>query len=161
MARPPGRLATGYGSGLLHLVVNVGGLTVAGWVALRLADEPAAGRILLWFVGAAIAHDLVLFPLYSGADAGLRRLLRASGATTAPGRVRILNHIRVPALAAGLTFLIYLPGILGLGKVTYQAATGQHRQQLLGEWLTLVAVLFAVSGVVYAVRVGRRARHGD
>lgn len=158
MAESPGRLPTGYGAGPLHLVVTVGGLAVAGWVALRLADEPNAGRILVWFVGAAIAHDLVLFPLYAGTDAGLRRLLRATTATPAPGRVRILNHIRVPALAAGLTFLVYLPGILGLGKATYQAATGQQRRQLLGDWLVLVAVLFVASGLAYAVRARHRTR---
>ena len=56
-----------YGASPLHLVAflasfAVTGLAVKGWL-----DEPAISirYILIWFVGAIIAHDLLLLPLYS------------------------------------------------------------------------------------------------
>jgi hypothetical protein len=71
----------------------------------------------------------------------------------------VLNHLRVPALASGLTLLVFLPGILEQGAPTYLAATGQTQAPFLGRWLLLTAALFAASAVAYAIRVlanGRR-----
>ncbi len=67
-----------------------------------------------------------------------------------------LNHLRVPALASGLLFLVYLPGILGLGGTTYTSATGREPTPMLGRWLALSAVFFLLSAVAYAVRRWRR-----
>jgi hypothetical protein len=67
-------------------------------------------------------------------------------------KVTALNHIRVPTLAAGLTLLIFLPGIIEQGAPTYQAATGETQQPFLGRWLLLVAAMFAASAVSYAAR---------
>ncbi|MEE3921115.1 hypothetical protein V2I01_31740 [Micromonospora sp. BRA006-A] len=111
----------GYGAAPWHLLLLLGCFAVTGWIALRLAGEPAAGRMLLWFVGAVIAHDLLLFPFYALVDRALR------AAVGGPGRRSALNHVRVPALASGLLLLVYLPGILGLGGDTYTAATGLTR----------------------------------
>ncbi|WP_433134106.1 hypothetical protein ACQPWW_03310 [Micromonospora sp. CA-240977] len=143
--------------------------TLAGWVALRIADEATAGRMLAWFVGAAVAHDLVLFPIYASADRALRGALGRSGHARksgppagphwvpgrggrTPSRPSPLNYIRVPALAAGLLFLVYLPGILRQGRETYLAATGQNQHPYLARWLALTAALFLVSGGWYVVR---------
>ena len=73
------------------------------------------------------------------------------------------NYIRVPALAAGLTLLIFLPGIIEQGATAYQAATGQTQQPFLGRWLLLTAVMFGISAVGYATRRAvacRRAADG-
>ncbi|GAB3069790.1 hypothetical protein [Micromonospora schwarzwaldensis] len=134
-----------YGAAWWHLALLVGCFAVTGWIALRLAGEPTAGRMLLWFVGAVVAHDLVLFPAYATLD----RLLRRAGPSAR-------NHVRVPAYGAALLFGLFLPGVLGLGDGTYSAATGLTPEPLLGRWLVLSAVLFAVSGLLYAVR---RLRH--
>ncbi|MEV0155159.1 hypothetical protein AB0H57_15640 [Micromonospora sp. NPDC050686] len=141
----------GYGAAPGHLLLLLGLFAVTGWIALRLAGEPAAGRMLAWFLGAVVAHDLVLFPLYAAADRALR-------ATVGDQSVR--NHLRVPALGAGLLFLVYLPGVLGLGDGTYLAAAGLAPRPLVGEWLAVSAGLFAVSAVGYALRraAGRRRR---
>ena len=158
MADVVSRFRAAYGAPLRHLLLLVGAFAVAGWVVLRLAGEPTAVRMLLWFVGAVIAHDLVLFPVYASADralratAGARRVRPASGPS-------LLNHLRVPALAAALLFLVYLPGILGQGQETYRAATGQDQQPLLTRWLLASAVLVLASGVRYVLlrwRAGRR-----
>ncbi|MBQ1076195.1 hypothetical protein KBX06_24000 [Micromonospora sp. C31] len=137
-----------YGAAPWHLLLLLGCFAVTGWIALRLAGEATAGRMLLWFVGAVIAHDLFLFPLYALVD----RALRAAMAGT--GRRSALNHVRVPALASGLLLLVYLPSILGLGGDTYTAATGLTPQPLLARWLVASAAIFAVSAVLYALRRG-------
>ena len=52
-----------YGASPLHLAGLLASLVVAGYAAVRLLGaRPAA--VLLWFVGAAVLHDLVLGPLY-------------------------------------------------------------------------------------------------
>ena len=62
-----------YGASPLHLAGLVASLVVAGYAAVRLLGaRPSA--VLLWFVGAAVLHDLVLGPLYLLLDrAGRRR----------------------------------------------------------------------------------------
>lgn len=147
MAERPGRLRAAYGAGAGHLLVLLACFAVTGWVALRLAGEADRTRMLVWFVGAAVAHDLVLFPVYATLD----RVLRRRTVRPAP-----LNHLRVPALASALLFLVYLPGILGLGGPTYESATGREPAPLLGRWLALSALFFALSAVAYAVRRWRR-----
>lgn len=151
------RLRAGYGSSIRHLVLVVGAFTVTGWIVLRLAHEPTAGRMLLWFVGAAVAHDFVLFPIYASADEALRRVVNA----VPWSRPSLLNHVRFPALASGLLFLVYLPGILRQGQETYLAATGQHRQPYLIRWLLVSAALFLLSGAWYALRRARPRQQSD
>jgi len=143
-----GRFRAVYGARLWHLLVLFGAFALTGWVALRLAGEPAAPRMAVWFVGAVVAHDLVLFPIYASVD---RVLLGATRRAPLP-----LNHIRVPALAAGLLFLVFLPGILRQGRPTYLAATGQDQQPYLWRWLGISCALFVISGLWYAARVVRR-----
>ncbi|MFF5175218.1 hypothetical protein ACFY3U_21630 [Micromonospora sp. NPDC000089] len=135
-----------YGAASWHLALLLGCFAVTGWIALRLAGEPTAGRMLLWFLGAVIAHDLILFPVYASVDRALR-----AGAGRVGGRTA-LNHVRVPALASGLLFLVYLPTVLGLGDGTYAAATGLSPEPMLGRWLAVSAALFAASGLLYLAR---------
>lgn len=137
-----------YGGAVWHLLILVAAFALTGWVALRLAGEPAAPRMAVWFVGAVVAHDLVLFPIYASVDRAIHRATR--------GAPSPLNHIRVPALASGLLFLVYLPGILKQGRATYAAATGQDQKPYLGRWLAISLALFVISGLWYAARRMRR-----
>jgi hypothetical protein len=156
------RLRAGYGAGPRHLVVVAVAFVLTGWVALRLAGEASAGRMLLWFVGAVVAHDLVLFPVYAAADRALGAIVRAR-AGRADGRVALLNHLRVPALASALLFVIFSPGILRLGETTHLAASGQDQRPYLSRWLFLTAALFLLSAATYALRrlVSRRRASGQ
>jgi hypothetical protein len=113
--------------------------------------------VLIWFVGAALAHDLVLFPLYAAAD----RVLTGVAGRLPRGRVPLVNHIRVPALGAGLTLLMFLPGIIRQGGGTHLAATGLDQQPYLGRWLGLVAALFLISAVSYLIRWAAADRVGS
>jgi hypothetical protein len=145
-----------YGSHPLHLLTVIAGFALLGYVVATI--KPAAlwnpntwwQSILVWFAAAIIAHDLVLFPIYALAD----RLLPAPRAGGRPSsKVPVLNYIRVPALRAGLTLLVFLPGIIEQGAPTFRAATGLTQDPFLGRWLLLTAAMFAVSAVIYAVRL--------
>lgn len=72
--------------------------------------------------------------------------------------VSVLNHLRVPALGAALTLVVFLPGIIEQGAPAYVAATGQTQEPFLGRWLLLTAAMFGASAVVYAVRLGLARR---
>lgn len=111
--------------------------------------------IAVWFAAAVVAHDLLFFPLYALAD----RVLSA-GSRSAQSHPKVLarNYIRVPALGAGLTLLIFLPGIIEQGGPTYQAATGQTQQPFLGRWLLLTTAMFAASAICYAIRLAAARR---
>jgi hypothetical protein len=75
-------------------------------------------------------------------------------------RVSPLNYVRVPTLAAGLSLLLFFPGIIEQGQFTYVAATGQNQQPFFGRWLLLVAALYGFSALAYAARLAV-ARRGE
>ncbi|MCV7100629.1 hypothetical protein [Mycobacterium palustre] len=165
MPRLPIRFGVSYGAGPLHLVTMASGFALLGYILATFT--PAAlwdpdtwwHSIAAWFAVAVIAYDLLLFPLCALAD----RVIFA-GRRPAPRNVSARNHIRVPTLGAGLTLLIFLPGIIEQGAPTYQAATGQTQQPFLGRWLLLTAAMFGLSALSYAARLvaaRRRAPDGN
>ena len=167
MSRLATRFRAVYGSHPLHLLTMLSGFALLGYILATF--KPATlwnpgtwwQSIVVWLAAAVIAHDLLLYPLYALAD---RALFARIGRGGAPSHANISarNHIRVPALGAGLTLLMFLPGIIEQGAPTYQAATGQDQQPFLGRWLLLTAAMFAVSAVGYATRlaVARRRAAG-
>jgi hypothetical protein len=150
-----------YGSHPLHLLSLIAGFALFGYVVTTIKPVTLWNpntwwqSIAVWFAVAIIAHDLVLFPLYSLAD---RILLSASSIRRRAAPVSVVNYLRVPALGSGLTLLVFLPGIIQQGAGTYAAATGQTQEPFLGRWLLLTAVMFAISATVYAVRVALTPR---
>lgn len=128
-----------YGANPMHLLAVTACIALAAYAALHAADSSQWPRMLLWFAGSVIAHDLLLYPLYALADRGFARL-------------PAVNYLRIPLLGAGLTFLLFFPGIVRDGAAAYEAATGLTQQPFLGRWLLLVAAMFAVSAVAYATR---------
>jgi hypothetical protein len=145
-----------YGAGPLHLLALAGCFALAAYAAIRLfAYEPL--RVAIWFVGAAVVHDLVLFPLYSSADrAAQETAADVSRGPAAPG----VNYVRFPAFLSLLLFLVWLPAILGLVDY-FDASTGLDGSVFLPRWLLITAALFAGSAVVWAVHrfIRGRARH--
>ncbi len=101
--------------------------------------------IIVWFLGAALIHDLVFFPLYALADRVIRR---GAHATKAPRAT--LNHLRIPLLAVGMPLLIFFPGIFQQGKDSSLRATGPTQDPFLERWLRLSAAIFALA---YACRL--------
>ncbi len=135
-----------------------GAFAFAGYVVDRVLKVPYAWMIGVYFVGAAVLHDFVLFPVDALADRLLRRLRVRPGHGAGPP---LINHVRVPALLSGLLFLMFFPLVLGLGERTYQSATGLDTGPYLGRWLLLTAGFFAASMLVYACRLWAAYRRGS
>lgn len=162
----------GYGSDPLHLLGMIAAWALAGYVVVVLGPHALWNNTVwwqsigVWFIGAVVAHDLILFPLYALADRsitgalGVRRKRRARTAPEPPA-VSPLNYLRVPTMATGLSFLLFFPGIIGQGHSSYIAATGQDQQPFLGRWLLLVAGMYGVSAFAYAVRLAIAGRRDD
>jgi len=147
------RLRRLYGAGPLHLLALAACFALAWYAGTRLLTYQPA-RVALWFVGAAVVHDLVLHPLYSAADragrvaSGALRHGSAQGVRAAIG----FNHVRFPAMLSALLFLVWLPEILGLGS-GYDSTTGLDGSRFLPNWLLITACLFAASALAYFVRI--------
>jgi hypothetical protein len=121
-------------------------LLVAGWVAYEVADLRNAFTILVWFVGAIIIHDFVLYPAYTALDRALQR---------APFDV---NYVRVPAILSGLLFLVWFPLILEKAPGLYRSVTGVEPPDYLARWLIITAALFGGSLLVALLRGSAKAR---
>ncbi|MBV8542864.1 MAG: hypothetical protein JO063_04675 [Pseudonocardiales bacterium] len=134
------------------------GFVVAGYAGIRLLAGNSVG-IGAWFVGSAVVHDLVLFPLYAGLDAAVVMLLRRHPAWATVAGVRWLNYLRVPSVVSGLLLLVWSPLILRVPEPAYHAASGLSAQPFLARWLAVTAVLFAISAATLAVRVAM-THHG-
>lgn len=146
-----------YGHHPLHLLVILGLAALVGYVVSRVYDDPSGWWLLVWFAGALLGHDLVLFPLYALLDRVLQvgRRLRLR-----PGhRVPVVNHVRVPLLGAGVLGLIFLPTITRHGEPAFTATSTRTMAGYFQVWLVITAVLCGISAVLYLVRVvaARRA----
>ena len=144
-----------YGADALHMVVLLSCFAFSGYIATRVAGAPGAARIGLWFGGAVIGHDLVLYPLYMIAD---RTLHPHPSHPHSSLRVLATNHIRVPALISGLLLLVWFPLIFGLSRNVYRANVGLTPDPYLGRWLLVTGLLFGGSAVVLAIRLAVRSR---
>lgn len=151
-----------YGSNPLHLLTLIAGFALFGYVLATIKPSTLWNpntwwqSILVWFAAAIVAHDLVLFPIYSLID----RILVA-GSRLRPrieASVPVLNCVRIPAMGAALALLVFLPGIIQQGAPVYAAATGQTQEPFLGRWLLLTAAMFAISAVVYGIRLASARR---
>ena len=80
-----------YGASPLHLLALVAAFALAGYAVRAVIAAGQWRGFAEWFIVAIVAHDLLLFPLYSLADLPLRRLLprrltrRVSRAQPRPG----------------------------------------------------------------------------
>lgn len=145
-----------YGANPLHLLALLACFGLAGYAGLEASRGPLPARMLLWFVGAIVAHDLLLYPLYALADRSFAAALhrRRRGPTTRdPAGV---NYVRVPVMLSGLTLLMFWPLITTHAEPSYRFATGLGTSAYLGHWLLVSGAACAVSAGLYAVHLGRR-----
>ena len=154
-----------YGSSPAHLLLIVVMGALAGFAVLHWLHAPTPIRLLVWFGGAVVAHDLIAFPIYAGLD---RLLVRAiSGSDPGPvlswTRRAAINHVRAPAMLSGLLLLMWYPLILERSDSVYFRAGGGHQDRYLGNWLLAVAILFGASLLIFAGRLALaagRSRNG-
>jgi hypothetical protein len=162
-ARSMNRLQRWYGAHVLHLLAMAGCFALAGYAAVQLL----AGRTLavaLWFLGAALLHDLILLPAYTGADRGAQALLHTRTSPIAPdapphGKRRpaappVINYVRVPTFLSGLFLLVWFPLILN-SSGPYPGATGLTETPYLGRWLLITASLYTAAAALLALRLLR------
>ena len=151
-----------YGENPLHLLAMLGCFALVGYVVSFVYEDPGVTALLVWFLGAVIAHDLVLYPLYALADRPLVLARRGRrDPDRRPPRVPAINHVRVPALGSLVLGLIYLPTITRHGEDALRFTSGLDAAGIFGHWLLVTGVLFLASAVVYALRLGAAARRAD
>jgi hypothetical protein len=138
-----GVIAHRYGASAWHLVGHLAALALTVYAVSRVLHPQFSRGLnyLVWIVGGAILHDLVLVPAYALLDAIARRL--------APGAI---NYVRFPAAIAGAMLLVYFPLILSKAPANYARSTGQHPSGFATRWLAITAGLFAASALLYGVR---------
>jgi hypothetical protein len=135
----------------LHLLLAACSFALAGYAGVRLLADDWFG-VALWFVGAALLHDLVLLPLYASADRALVRGLRVAG------RGEWIPYVRVPAALSGMLLLVWFPLISGSVARRYRSATGLSADGFAARWLLITAVLFGASALLLAVRLRRATK---
>ena len=143
------RLLRWYGANPLHLLALIGCFALAGYAADRLVSSNPLG-IGIWFVGAVIGHDLLLFPLYTLADWSAAAVLRHRAARLPA--IPWINYLRVPAVLSGLLLLVWFPLILRL-HTHYQASTTLSPDPFLWHWLGITGALFLLSAAAFALRI--------
>jgi hypothetical protein len=144
-----------YGASPLHLLALLASFALAGYAAQAWL-QLGFGSVVRWFLVALIGHDLILLPMYTLLDwiafGGKRGRVRAARAP-----VSAVPFVRVPALLSGLLALVFAPEILSLGT-DYRALSGLGEGVYLGRWLAATGIMFALSGLAYAVALRRAAR---
>jgi hypothetical protein len=139
-----------YGAGPLQLAVTLLSFALAAYAASIVAGDPLWPWMAVWFVAAVVVHDGLLSPLAGVLDTVLRFSLRWF--PRRPARATTVNYIRVPALGAALTFLLFLPGIIRQGEPVVIGQSGLDQSPFLGRWLLLVASMVVISALTYVIR---------
>lgn len=158
-AREPDRTS------VLRLLLTLASFAVTLYAGVRLLKGDTRS-IVLWFVGAAVVHDLVLLPLYTSVDRALQRLLRGSGKRAGAGErmgertgTPRINFVRVPAFVSGVLFLLWFPLILDQVQ-RYEPYTTMSADVFWGRWLLITAALFGCSAGCFLVGEWRGWRRG-
>lgn len=133
-----------------QLLLLICSFALAVYAGVRLLGGDWFG-VALWFVGAALLHDLVLLPLYAAAD---RALVQGAGAR---GR-RAVAWVRVPAALSLLLLLVWFPLISGKVAGRYGRATGLSPDGYPARWLLVTAALFGGSALLFVLRASHRRR---
>ena len=139
-------------------MAHVVGFAVVAFALDRIFSGGDVKVLIVWYLGFAIAHDLVFVPAYAGLD----RLFRATiDRLPLPARtqVPVINHVRAPVVISTILLIIYFPLITGRNDGWFIEISGHNLTHYGRNWLLITAVLFLGSAVIYAARVVRaRAR---
>ncbi|MGG7570774.1 hypothetical protein [Streptomyces sirii] len=148
-----------YGEGPLHLLLMLASFALTGYAGVRLLSGGDWPLVIVWFVGAALLHDLVLLPLYACADRGVAAYTARTARHPA-----WTGYVRVPAALSGLLLLVWFPliaGSAGSGSAAhFEVATGLSGQGFLTRWLLITAGLFAASALWLLCRTVQPRRAG-
>ena len=160
-----------YGAHPLQLVLVLASFALAAYAIALLGlgalwnPDTWWQSIAVWFLGAAVAHDLLLFPVYAAADRvlSLGEDLRSRRGQHRPA-VPVVNYLRIPLLACALITLVFFPGLIRQGAGAYHRATGMTQDVFLRRWLLLCAAILLCGLLAYVVarlRAGPRPADPD
>jgi hypothetical protein len=142
-----------YGANPLHLLAFIASFAIAGYAATELFHRMPI-RVAVWFVGAAVGHDVLLVPLYGLANISLTKVWsRVPRADSVPW----LNYVRFPAAISLVLLLIFLPEI-SRRRTAQFSNSGLSNHPYFAHWLLVTGILFVISAATYAVRLGRVVR---
>ena len=150
------RLIKFYGASPLHLLAVLASLALAAYVVPMLVETNTI-RVAIWFVAAAVLHDLLLVPLYALADRSITEVWRRSSPTTDRGVVPWLNYVRFPLAISAVLLLVYLPGITRR-DTKLEAYSTLSTGPYLSRWLLVTGIVCLISAVMYALRWRRATR---
>ncbi|WP_329438745.1 hypothetical protein OG906_34290 [Streptomyces sp. NBC_01426] len=146
-----------YGASPLHLLLTLACFALALYAGIRLLKGDTIG-VAIWFVGAALVHDLLLLPAYSLTDRAAQHLFRSRNVPSDMSQpCPSVNYLRIPLFIAGVLFLVWWPLILQQGG-HYTAYTALSADGFLARWLLITAGLFIASAIVLLVRTWLRLR---
>jgi hypothetical protein len=137
-----------YGAHPAHLLLVLASFALAGYASVQLLATRTI-HVGVWFIGSAVGHDAILLPIYALADVALVRLWRVA---PGPRGAAWLNHVRFPGAIALVLLLVYAPEITRR-HTAQQSNSRLSTQPYLSHWLAVVAILFVVSALWYAVRL--------
>lgn len=141
----------------LRTLLLLASFALTVYAGVRLVEHSDVLGLVLWFVGAALLHDLVLLPLYGLADRALRRALRRRRrAAISPA----LNYVRVPVFVSGVLLLTWYPLVLSRAQL-YEPYTALDPGVFFERWLLLTAGLFVASALAFALRALLKRERGD
>jgi hypothetical protein len=151
-----GWLRRRYGAGPLHLLSLIACFALVAYALTRIREQGGLFVFVALFIGTAVLHDLLLWPLYALADRSAIRL--AHRHPDRLPRVPWINYVRVPAIMSAFVLAISFPLVLRFSNGAYYDYTGLTESPYFGHWLLVTALLFAGSAVSYAIRLGRAVR---
>ena len=148
-----------YGESPLHLLGQLVAFAIAAYAIIQIVDVRSTGNLslVLWLFGGALLHDVIFLPVYLTLDLVARLGLQDHALRP----VRAINHVRFPAVISAVMFVTLFPLILGRGEPNFIRTAGEQAPDYLGRWLAITAGLFAVSALVYALRLRQAAGRGS
>jgi hypothetical protein len=140
-----------YGESPLHLLGQIVAFAIAAYAYLQIIDVHSTNtlNLLVWFLAGALLHDIIFVPIYLILDLVARLGIQDHALRS----VRAINHIRFPVAICGVMLLTLFPLILQKSKANYARVSGVSFPDYLSRWLLIVAVVFGVSALSYAVRL--------
>lgn len=138
-----------YGANPLHLLALIGCFALAWYAGEGLLHAKPAG-VAVWFAGAVVGHDVILFPLYALADKSVTTVFRhrPPKLPTVPW----INYLRVPVVLSGLLLLLWFPLIFKIPS-RFPTTTDLTLDPYMGHWLVVTGALFLLSAVAFAFRL--------
>jgi len=132
------------------VVVGVALIGLGGWVLTETVSPTRYGGLLVWLIGAVIAHDAVIAPVV----AGIALIVGRTGRRISP---TVLAILQVGIVLGVVLSLVVVPEIISKARGTKNDTVlpFDYGTRLAVAWL-VVAVLTALAVVVWTVLARRR-----